>query len=313
MNYYNYHRILVTGGAGFIGANLIRQLRDHGKEIVVVDNLSVGRNSYLDGVDVQFHRRDIRQLDEILPCFTNVDAVIHLAAFGNVVDSVQTPIDNFRVNAQGTLNVLEAARLSNVRKFVFASTGGALMGNATPPVNEKSVPQPISPYGASKLTGEGYCSAYAASYGMKTVCCRFANVYGKYSAHKQGVITRYIKEIHEGRFITIYGDGTSVRDYIYVEDLCNGIILSLNKDTENFDIFHLATGQGTSISQLADAIYRHFPNKVIPIKYEPVRVGEVDKNFAIYDKAQEKLGFKPETSLPDGLEKTIKWYKEHVL
>lgn len=308
-----YRRVLVTGGAGFIGANLIRTLRQTVGDIVVVDNLSIGDRAYLDGLDVELHERDIREPGDLASCFSNVDAVIHLAAYGNVVDSIRHPTENFRVNAQGTLNVLEAARAAGVKKLVMASTGGALMGNAPPPVNETSVPQPISPYGASKLAGEGYCSAFATSYGIQTVCCRFGNVYGKYSAHKKGVITRYINQISKGEPVTIYGDGESMRDYIYVDDLCNGIVRALNHDTGAFDIFHLATGKGTRISELAEAIYAFFPEMDQQIRHEPARTGEVDKNFADYGKAKQVLGFEPQVSLRDGLEQTVQWYREHVL
>lgn len=313
MAHAQYRRVLVTGGAGFIGANLVRLLKEQAHEVVVLDNLSIGNKAYLDGLDVEFHEKDIRVAEDLSSCFSNVDAVIHLAAYGNVVDSIQSPAENFRVNAQGTLNVLDAARAARVRKFVLASTGGALMGNAPPPVDETSIPQPISPYGASKLAGEGYCSAYSASYGMSTVCCRFGNVYGAYSAHKKGVITRYIKQISNGEAITIFGDGDSMRDYIHVDDLCRGIFLALTMDTGAFNMFHLATGKGTSISELAETIYSFFPDIPRQISHEPVRTGEVDKNFASYDKAREMLGFEPEVSLRDGLEKTINWYREHIL
>lgn len=313
MAHTQYPRVLVTGGAGFIGANLVRLLNQQGHDVVVIDNLLVGKKAYLDGLDIEFHEKDIRNPEEVSACFKNVDAVIHLAAFGNVVDSIQHPIENFQINARGTLNVLEAARAAGARKFVLASTGGALMGNAPPPVDETSVPQPISPYGASKLAGEAYCSAYSTSYGLDTVCCRFGNVYGPYSAHKKGVITRYIKQISKGHPVTIYGDGESMRDYIYVDDLCNGIACALNHNTGAFNIFHLATGQGTRISELAELIYGFFPEMDRQIRHEPARTGEVDKNFAACGKARRVLGFEPRVSLHQGLEMTVQWYRGNVL
>ena len=313
MDKFPYKRVLITGGAGFIGANLIRILRKLQAKVIVIDNLSTGRRTYLQGIDVEFHDADIQRLQQILPCFDNVDAVIHLAAYGNVIESLREPLKNFHVNAQGTLNVLEAARLSRVRKFLFASTGGALMGKTPPPVDEQSVPRPISPYGASKLAGEGYCSAYSEAYGLSAVCCRFGNVYGEYSAHKKGVITRFIKNISQDKPLTIYGDGTSARDYIYVDDLCDGIIRALNNESKGFDIFHLATGTGTTIGDLADSLYALFPNAKRAITFKPERVGEVIRNFASYDKADKVLDFKPQVSLREGLEKTVRWYKEHVL
>ncbi len=313
MAHPHYRRILVTGGAGFIGANLARLLLAQSREVVVVDDLSIGSAAYLDGLDVALHVGDIRDPAQLAGRFDGIDAVIHLAAWGNVIDSIQDPTENFRVNAQGTLNVLDAARAAGVRKFVMASTGGALMGNAPPPVDENSVPRPISPYGASKLAGEGYCSAFAVSYGLPTVCCRFGNVYGPYSAHKKGVITRYIRQIAGGETITIYGDGESMRDYIHVDDLCRGIVLALDADTGAFDIFHLATGKGTRIAELADMIHALFPEAPRRIDHQPARTGEVGRNFASFDKARDRLGFEPRVALVDGLASTVAWFREHVL
>lgn len=308
-----YKRVLVTGGAGFIGSNLIRMLREHVPEVVVIDNLSTGDLSYLDGVKVEFYERDILDPSSLSQSLRGVDAVIHLAAYGSVVDSIQSPTENFLVNAQGTLNVLEASRTAGVKKFVLASTGGALTGNAPPPVSEMSVPQPISPYGASKLAGEGYCSAYATSYGMNTICCRFGNVYGSYSAHKKGVIARFIKQIAQDGTITIYGNGDSMRDYIYVDDLCRGILLAMTKNIDGFSVFHLATGSGTRVSELAEMIYTFFPDRPRRIQYEPARTGEVERNFADCTKAKETLGFEPCVPLREGMERTVEWYRKHVL
>ena len=135
---------------------------------------------------------------------------------------ITDPERNFEVNVQGTLNVLRAAVGAGVRRFIFASTGGALIGDATPPVSEQSLPKPISPYGASKLCGEAYCHAFAKSYGLETVCLRFGNVYGPHSAHKKGAVTVFIKALMTGEPIVIYGDGSASRDYVHVEDSAAG-------------------------------------------------------------------------------------------
>jgi UDP-glucose 4-epimerase len=199
-----------------------------------------------------------------------------------------------------------------VGRVVFSSTGGALIGNAAPPVNEQSLPKPISPYGASKLAAEAYCHAFAKSYGMTTVALRFANVYGPYSGHKKGAITVFLRALHEGRPLTIYGDGTASRDFMYVDDICRGIQLGLSADVRPGTVAHLATGVETSVLELADACRRVVGLPDHPIELLPPRPGEVDRNFATYDYAREILGFTPSVSLDEGLALTWDWYKRFV-
>jgi UDP-glucose 4-epimerase len=189
-------RILVTGGCGFIGANLVPQLLADGNAVRVLDDLRTGRAEYLDGYDVELVEGDICDAALVAETMDGVSAVIHLAAAGSVVDSVADPAANFAANAAGTFTVLDAVRVAGIDRLVFSSTGGALIGNATPPVNERSLPKPISPYGASKLAAEAYCHAFAMSYGIRTVATRFANVYGPFSGHKKGAITAFFKAIH---------------------------------------------------------------------------------------------------------------------
>lgn len=306
-------RILVTGGAGFIGSNLARRLLDDGWSVRVLDLLVTGRKEYLDGLDVEFVAGDIRTPEIVADALTDVDAVAHLAASGSVVQSVADPAANFSTNVVGTFTVLDEARKAGVGRFVFSSTGGALIGDATPPVDERSVPRPISPYGASKMVGEAYGHAFARSYGMHTVSTRFANVYGPYSGHKQGAITVFFKAIHNGEPIVIYGDGKASRDYLYVDDICAGIRLGLTADVPAGSVYHLATGVETTVAQLADACRRVAGKPEHPIEYRPARAGEVDRNFASYDLAKAELGFTPTVDLDEGLARTWDWYLENVL
>ena len=172
-------RVLVTGGCGFIGLNLIDFLQNNSSynyNIIVLDNLTLGRREYLSNYDVEFVEGDIRDSSLIKKLMKKVNSVIHLAADTKVVDSIANPDFNFKVNVEGTYNLLRAAQKEGVERFVLASTGGAITGKAKSPVNESMAPQPLSPYGASKLSAEGYCSAFAGSYGMKTVSLRFSNV-----------------------------------------------------------------------------------------------------------------------------------------
>ena len=303
--------ILVTGGAGFIGSNLVRRLLNEGYNVRIFDSLKRCDPFALDELDVEIIQGDI--LDEEGPlqaAMQGVDACFHLAAYGSVVESVADPRTNFAVNAQGTLNVLCAARDAEVEKFVFSSTGGALIGDVTPPVNEQSLPRPISPYGASKLVGEAYLNAFSASYGMKTTACRFANIYGPGSAHKKGAITVFIKCLMTGDPIPIYGDGSATRDQLFVLDLCEGLLKALQSEgDEDSRVFHLASGIETPVLKVANELLKITAKPDHPIEHLDPRPGEVHRNFATYDKAKAELGFTPQTDFPDGLRATWEWFQ----
>jgi len=305
-------RILVTGGAGFVGTNLVRLLLSRGHTVTVLDDFRTGRAEYLEGLDVEIVRGEIGDTALVTDLAQDKDAIVHLAAAGSVVDSVADPSANFEANAQGTFSVLNAARAANIGRLVFSSTGGALIGNAVPPVNEQSLPKPISPYGASKLAAEAYCHAFAKSYGIRTVALRFANVYGPYSGHKKGAITVFLRALHEGRPIQIFGDGKASRDFMYVDDICRGLELGLTSDLEPGTVAHLATGVETSVSELADACRQAVGLPDHPIEYLPPRPGEVERNFATYDYAKQAMGFEPTVALTDGLARTYDWYQQHV-
>jgi len=305
-------RLLVTGGCGFVGANLIRLLLADGRMIRVLDDLRSGREEYLAGLDVEIVKGAIGDTDLVEKLLSDADAVVHLAAAGSVVESVAEPRANFEANAYGTFSVLDAARRAGIERMVFSSTGGALIGNATPPVNEQSLPKPISPYGASKLAAEAYCHAFAHAYGIRTVSLRFANLYGPFSGHKKGAITKFFQAIHEGEPVVIFGDGSASRDFMYVDDICNGIRLGLTADVPGGTVAHLATGVETSVSDLADACRRVAGRPDHPIEYRPARPGEVGRNFATYDLARELLGFTPSVALEEGLARTWDWLRENV-
>lgn len=302
--------VLVTGGCGFIGSNLVPHLIERGHRVKVYDNLSRGRAEWVAATDVPVIQGDVLDRSALSRALEGVDAVVHLAAYGSVVESVQAPVANFDNNVQGTFNVLDCARLAGVRKVVFASTGGALIGNATPPVSEQSLPKPISPYGASKLCGEAYCSAFGSAYGMETVALRFANVYGPISAHKKGAITVFIKALMTGAPITIYGDGTASRDFLYVEDLCRGIGLALRAELKPGTVMHLAAANEVTVKDLARALARTAGKPDHPIEYFDKRPGEVDRNFARYDLAKSLIGFEPQWSFERGLAATWAWFQQ---
>ena len=305
-------RILVTGGAGFVGATVVRQLAEAGQRVRVLDNYSTGDAAHLAGVDAEQIEGDIRDADALDAALAGVDAVVHLAAAGSVIMSIADPAANFDVNVLGTFRVLDAARRAGVERTVQASTGGALIGNATPPVDESSLPKPISPYGASKLAGEGYAHAFAAAYGLRTVALRFANVYGPWSEKKQGVIQMFFRAIRAGEPLVIYGDGSASRDYTHVDDIARAIGLALDRDVPGGTVLHIASGVETTVRELADLCRDAAGAPDHPVQYRPARAGEVGRNFASYDLASKELGYAPSIDREEGIRRTWEWFTEAV-
>jgi UDP-glucose 4-epimerase len=304
--------ILVTGGAGFIGATLVRRLVSAGHRVRVFDNYSTGDAAHLAGVDAELVEGDIRDVLALDAALAGIDAVVHLAAAGSVIMSINDPAANFDANVLGTFRVLDAARRAGVERTVQASTGGALIGDATPPVSEASLPKPISPYGASKLAGEGYAHAFAAAYGLRTVALRFANAYGPWSERKQGAVTKFFRAIQAGEPIVIYGDGSASRDYTHVDDISRAIELALDRDVRGGTVLHIASGVETTTAELADLCRAAAGAPDHPVEYRPGRVGEVGRNFASYDLARQVLGYAPSISREAGMRRTWQWFTESV-
>lgn len=305
-------RILITGGCGFIGTNLVAFLQKQTgvDRILVLDNLSLGSRENLAEFQVEFMEGDIRDASKVNLAAKGVDAIIHLAADTRVIDSIENPDFNFEVNVLGTYHLLCAARKYGVEKFVMASTGGAILGEAKPPVHEGIVPQPISPYGASKLCGEAYCSAFAGSYGLKTVCLRFSNVYGPRCYHKGSVVALFFKRMLTGKPLVVYGDGEQTRDLVYVDDICAGIHSGLSA-VQGGGAYHLGTGIETSVNALIEWM-RSTAGEAYPveIRKEPARTGEILRNYADISLARKVLGFNPKVMLREGLAKTWAWFME---
>jgi len=305
--------ILVTGGAGFVGATLVRRLAASGYRVRVFDNLSTGDEAHLAGVDAELVKGDIRDADALDDALKGIDAVIHLAAAGSVIGSIADPFGNFESNVLGTFRVLDAARRAGVSRTVQASTGGALIGDATPPVNETSLPKPLSPYGASKLAGEGYAHAFAKTYGLRTVAVRFGNVYGPWCARKRGVLNVFFESLHDGVPLVIFGDGTASRDYVHADDISNALQLALeNKDIPGGTVLHAASGVETPVALLADLCRQAAGLPEHPIEYRPARPGEVGRNFASYDLAHALLGYSPTVKREEGIPQLWQWFKSEV-
>lgn len=307
-------RFLITGGAGFIGTNLIAYLNKSGNhQITVYDNEILGSRDHLADLNADFVHGDIRDrklLDHILP---GHDAVIHLAADTRVMDSIENPVFNFDVNVNGTFQVLEATRQADIDVFVAASTGGAIIGEAEPPVHEEMVARPVSPYGASKLMLEGYLSAYAGSYNLKSTALRFTNIYGPRSFHKGSVVAAFMRRILKKKPLIVYGDGSQKRDYLYVEDLVKGIVAAV--DSKVNGVYQLGSGRPTSINELIATIERvvGFSPGELPVKYENFRDGEILHTWGRIENARKAFGFDPQTPLKKGLAETWAWFNGQKL
>lgn len=328
----NPTRWLITGGCGFIGTNLVKNLVDeYGHFIRVLDNLSVGtredlsrvcdfnelepaslspQSSVLSPDHVELIAGDILDADLALRAAQGMDVIIHLAASTGVDQSIKDPRKDCKTNVIGTLNYLEAARHNDVKRFIFASSG-APVGECDPPIHEEVVPHPVSPYGASKLAGEAYCSAYFRTYGIDTVVLRFGNVYGTLSSHKNSVVAKFIRQALQGEILEIYGDGNQTRDFIYLDDLIRAIRSAANVDGIGGEIFQIATGSESSISELVkelDPILSAAGINGLKVINTKPRQGDVRRNYSDTSKALQLLGWRAKVRLRDGLEKTVRWF-----
>jgi UDP-glucose 4-epimerase len=232
---------------------------------------------------------------------------VHLAARTGVVDSVEDPEGDVEINVMGTLHALLAARDGGAGAFVFASSGAPL-GSVEPPGHELLAPRPLSPYGASKLAGEVLCSAFHGSYGLSATALRFTNVYGPYSYHKGSVVARCLKRIMDGDPLVVYGDGEQTRDFLYVDDLCDAILATIDR-RPTAGLYQLGTGTETSINTLMRHFVELMPDLDITITHEPERPGEIRRAFSDVRRARADLGYAPDTPLTEGLGSTAEWFR----
>jgi UDP-glucose 4-epimerase len=310
-------RALVTGGAGFIGANLVDRLIDDGAEVLVVDDLSRGKLDRLATArrrgSIQIHQLDIRDeaLAELAQRFAP-EVIFHLAAQIDVRHSVEHPAQDASINVAGTVNVLAAAVAAEVRQVVFASSGGAIFGNAEKvPTSERSARNPIAPYGVSKLVVDEYLRYFRQAHGFNYVSLGFSNVYGpRQDPHGEaGVVAIYTQALLEGRRPVIFGDGSHRRDYVYVEDVTDACIRAAEHVGGTY--FNIGTGLETSVSELFLMLRELVGKRVEPV-FKSARRGEVSRSALDASLAAKKLGWQPWTSLADGLRLTVDWFATQV-
>ncbi|WP_456400192.1 SDR family oxidoreductase [Mesoaciditoga sp.] len=303
-------KVIVTGGAGFIGSNIVDALLEMGMTPIVIDDLSTGKEENVNP-DAIMYRQDTRDLAGLEKIFSKhrPDYVLHLAAQISVSRSVREPIYDESVNIKGTLNVLEMCHKYGVKKIVFTSSGGVMYGENPPfPTPESVCPDPISPYGISKLAGEKYVRFYGFEKGLRYTILRYGNVYGPRQSPdgEAGVIAIFAKKMLNKEPVTINGDGEYVRDYIYVKDVVNANILSMeNGDGE---IFNIGTGTGKSVNDVFLSLKEHIYYDADPI-YGPPRPGDLRKSILDISHAKEVLKWKPKYSFSEGLRETVSFFE----
>lgn len=302
-------KILVTGGAGFIGSNLVDALIDQKHEVFIIDNLSTGKKEFINP-KVKFYEADIqdKSIDAI---FKEVkpEILFHLAAHISVSESVKDPISDCKSNIEGSVNIFESAKNNNVKKVIFSSTGGALYGDTKKrdrPTSESYPAIPLSPYGITKLTNEFYLNYYFNAFNLNYTILRYSNVYGprQNSKGEAGVVAIFIDKILNSEIPIIHGDGEQTRDYVYVDDVVKANILSINNKREG--IYNIGTGIETSVNKIANLISNNF-NKEIEIKHGPAVVEQrtscLDNSFAMRE-----LSWQPSIKLNVGIKKTVEWF-----
>ncbi len=304
-------RVLVTGGAGFIGSHTVDRLLAEGFEAVVLDNL---RSGSLDNISLhknneslKFVCGDVRDAWLVKNLASSVDYVVHLAALVSVPESMRDPDLTYDINVNGTLNLLKACVDAGVKRFIYASSC-AVYGNADKlPIKEDCPPKPLSPYAFSKLKAESYVRKYFEDFGLETVCLRYFNVYGPRQAYSEysGVITQFINRVKRGLPLTIFGDGEQTRDFVYVEDVVEANMLALKCGEAVGEVFNIGTGVATSIKQLAHTLLELTNRKDLEILYCEAREGDVRHSVADISKAKEKLGYSPKIALKEGLKKLL--------
>ncbi len=303
---------LITGGAGFIGSHLADALAGS-HEITILDNLSSGtlRNiqHLLDTDRCTFVEGTFTDEDLVLSLCEGIDGIFHLGALTSVQQSVEEPRRAHEVNIGGTLNLLMASREHAVRKVVFASTAALYGNNPTFPKTETMLPEPLSPYAVSKLTGEYYCRIFSDLYGVKTACLRFFNVFGpRQDPHSDyaAVIPIFISRLLDGKPLTIFGDGKQTRDFIFVKDVVAANLRGMEGDAEG--VFNIARGERTSLNELASLLVDIVGSEA-GIVYEAPRAGDVRHSMADVSKARDRLGFSPSYSIREGLEETVRSFR----
>jgi nucleoside-diphosphate-sugar epimerase len=312
-------KYLVTGGAGFIGCNLARFILDKGHQVVVLDNYATGKRENLAEIQgrIELIEGDIRDRKTADRAVRGCAAVFHEAALGSVPRSVADPVTSHDVNVNGTVTVLEAARAAGVKRIVFAASSSAYGNQPTSPKHEGMVPMPISPYAANKIACEAYLRAYAAAYGMETLCLRYFNVFGPHQ-DPQGayaaVIPAFVSSLLHNQAPVVFGDGEQSRDFCFIRNVCEANWLAAHAAGEVCDgrAINIACNRATTLNQILDLL-RELLGTKLQAKYEPMRAGDIKDSLADVSLAKETIGYKPLVFFEEGLRLAIDWYKKNLM
>ncbi len=302
-------RVLVTGGAGFIGSHLVRALLERGDEVRILDNFSTGNRANLDGLDgeVEVIEGELRSYERVHHAVRGCELVFHQGALPSVPRSVQDPLTTHAVNVEGTLNVLLAARDEGVRRVVFASSSSVYGDQDSLPLTEQARPDPISPYGVAKLAAEQFCISFSRVYPLETVALRYFNVFGPRQDPRSqyaAVVPRFITELAAGRPVPVYGDGEQRRDFTYVANVVEANLLAADAPAGNGAVLNVAAGRAVSVNELAETVAATL-GCPLRRRHLPPRPGEVRSSWADISAARRLLGWEPRVSLEEGLRLTV--------
>lgn len=305
-------QFLVTGGAGFIGSNIVKELVGKGRTVRVLDNFATGQRSNIEPFlkDIELIEGDVRDFWTVVKATKGVDYILHQAALPSVPRSIDNPLTTTEVNINGTLNVLEAARFNNVQRIVYASSSSVYGDSPEMPKNEDMKPMPKSPYAITKLAGEEYCMSFYNLYGLETVALRYFNVFGprqnpfsQYSA----VIPKFINMINNGQNPTVWGDGTTSRDFTYIDNVVFANLLACEKKAAAGNVINIACNKAYTLNQLVEKLNGIMGTDKKPA-HGPEKIGDVKHSLADINKANSILGYTPKIDFGEGLKKTVEWF-----
>jgi UDP-glucose 4-epimerase len=302
--------VLVTGGAGFIGSNLVRALLERGDDVRVLDNFSTGNRTNLEKLDVEIVEGELRSYERVHNAVRGREVVYHLGALGSVPRSVQDPLTSSAVNVEGTLNVLLAARDEGIRRVVFSSSTSVYGSSRELPTREDAPPDPISPYGVAKLAAERYCISFSRVYeSFESVVLRYFNVFGPRQtpfSQYAAVIPLFATAIAAGEPVEIHGDGDQSRDFTYVGNVVDATISASDADGANGEIVNVAAGAPATVNEIADMLGAIL-GKPVEKRHSPPRSGDIRHSWADLSKAEQLLGYRPRVGLDEGLRHTVEF------
>jgi len=304
---------LITGGAGFIGSNIAKRLVRDGESVRIIDNFSTGKRNNIDEIKdkIDLIEGDIRDTESVLKAVKDVDFIIHQAALPSVPRSIKDPITANDVNVTGTLNLLNAAKNSKIKRFVYASSSSVYGDTPILPKREDMPPNPQSPYAVTKLTGEYYCSVFYKVYGLPTVSLRYFNVFGPFQdpeSQYAAVIPKFINAVLHHNSPVVYGDGEQSRDFTFIDNVVDANILSCRNDKSSGKVLNIACGNRYTLNRLLTEVSYLTGNKANPQFIEP-RSGDIRHSQADISSARELIGYRPKIDFREGLKRTVEWFK----